>query len=59
VAFAHRWLPVRVGTDIALANAMGRVIIQEGLVHEEFVREATEEVPLEGCGNTEGGVPSW
>ncbi len=42
VAFAHRWLPVRVGTDIALANAMGRVIIEEGLVHEEFVREATE-----------------
>lgn len=59
VAFAHRWLPVRVGTDIALANAMGRVIIQEGLVHEEFVREATEEVPLEGCGNSEGGVLSW
>lgn len=42
VAFAHRWLPVRVGTDIALANAMGRVIIEEGLVHQEFIREATE-----------------
>jgi len=42
VAFAHRWLPVRVGTDIALANAMGRYIIHEGLLNEEFVREATE-----------------
>lgn len=40
-AFAHRWLPVRVGADIALANAMGRVIIEEGLWHQEFVREAT------------------
>lgn len=42
VAFAHRWLPVRVGTDIALANAMGRYIIHEGLLNEEFVRDATE-----------------
>src|SRR5690625_2593832 len=41
-AFGHRVLQVRVGTDIALANAMGRVIIEEGLVHEAFVREATE-----------------
>jgi len=42
VAFAHRWLPVRVGTDIALANAMGRYLIHEGLLAEEFIREATE-----------------
>ncbi len=40
--FAHRWLPVRVGSDIALANAMGRVIIHEGLLDREFVEEATE-----------------
>lgn len=42
VAFAHRWLPVRVGTDIALANAMGRLIIEEGLANAEFIQEATE-----------------
>ncbi len=42
VAFAHRWLPVRVGSDIALANAMGRFILHEGLANEEFIREATE-----------------
>src|SRR5690606_580457 len=41
-AFAHRWLPVRVGTDIALANAMGRYIIDQGLVCDDFVRNATE-----------------
>ncbi|BAS26455.1 formate dehydrogenase subunit alpha [Limnochorda pilosa] len=41
-AFADRWLPVKVGADIALANAMGRVIVQEGLVNQAFVREATE-----------------
>ncbi len=38
---AEKWLPVRVGTDIALANAMGYVIIEEGLYNEEFVRRAT------------------
>lgn len=40
-AFAHRLLQVRVGTDIALANAMGRLIIEEGLVHQRFIQEAT------------------
>lgn len=41
-AFAHRLLQVRVGTDIALANAIGRLIIEEGLAHEKFIEEATE-----------------
>ena len=40
-AWADVWLGIRVGSDIALANAMGRVIIHEGLVHEQFVRLAT------------------
>lgn len=39
---AEKWLPVRVGTDIALANAMGHVIIKENLYHKEFVEQATE-----------------
>jgi predicted molibdopterin-dependent oxidoreductase YjgC len=38
---AHKWLPVRVGYDIALANAMGHVIIKEGLYNREFVNRAT------------------
>ncbi|MCZ7528449.1 MAG: molybdopterin-dependent oxidoreductase [Acidimicrobiia bacterium] len=38
-------LPVRPGTDAALALAMCRVVIDEGLVDEEFVREQTD-LPL-------------
>ena len=40
---AYKWLPVRVGTDIALANAMGHVIIEEGLVHQDFIQRATDQ----------------
>lgn len=39
--WADVWMGVNVGTDIALANAMGRVIIEEGLVNERFVSSAT------------------
>ncbi len=39
--WADGWLPLRVGTDIALAHAVGRVIVTEGLVHESFVKNAT------------------
>jgi formate dehydrogenase major subunit len=35
------WLGLDVGTDIALANAVGREIIAAGLVDEEFVARAT------------------
>ncbi len=40
-AWADTWLGLRVGSDIALANAMGRVIIHEGLAHDTFIRRAT------------------
>ena len=40
-AWADTWLGLRVGSDIALANAMGRVIIHEGLAHTEFIGRAT------------------
>jgi predicted molibdopterin-dependent oxidoreductase YjgC len=40
--WAEGWLPLRVGSDIALACAVGRVIVTEGLVRESFVRNATE-----------------
>jgi predicted molibdopterin-dependent oxidoreductase YjgC len=39
--WADVWLGIDVGSDIALANAMGRVIIEEGLVDEGFVTRAT------------------
>jgi predicted molibdopterin-dependent oxidoreductase YjgC len=35
-------LQTRVGADIALANAMGHVILEEGLEHREFIEHATE-----------------
>jgi assimilatory nitrate reductase catalytic subunit len=38
---ADIWLPVRPGTDVALLNAMLRVIIHEGLVDEAYLRERT------------------
>jgi predicted molibdopterin-dependent oxidoreductase YjgC len=41
VEAAHEWLPIRVGADIALANAMGQVIIEEGLQHQWFIDHAT------------------
>ena len=39
--WAEGWLPLRVGSDIALACAVGRVIVTEGLVRESFIRNAT------------------
>ena len=36
-AWADRWLPLDVGTDIALANAVAREIIHAGLVNTTFV----------------------
>ena len=39
--WADVWLGLHVGTDIALAHAMARVIIHEGLVNERFVANAT------------------
>jgi formate dehydrogenase major subunit len=41
-AWADGWLGLNVGSDIALANAMGREIIHAGLHHREFVARATE-----------------
>ena len=40
--FADQWLGLRVGTDVALANGLGREIISAGLVHQSFVDHATE-----------------
>ena len=39
--FADLWLGLHVGTDIALANAIGREIIAAGLVNEAFVDHST------------------
>ena len=39
--WADRWLGLDVGSDIALANAMGREIIHAGLANMEFIERAT------------------
>jgi formate dehydrogenase major subunit len=41
-AWADLWLGLDVGTDIALANAVGREIIAAGLVNQDFVTHATD-----------------
>ena len=40
-AWADVWLGIDVGSDIALANAVGREIISRGLHNREFIAEAT------------------
>jgi anaerobic selenocysteine-containing dehydrogenase len=39
---AYKWLGLNVGTDIALANAMANVIIDEDLHDKEFIERATK-----------------
>ncbi len=40
--FADAWLGLNVGTDIALANAVGREIIAAGLHNTDFIAHATQ-----------------
>jgi len=40
--FADLWLGLDVGSDIALANAVGHEIIRQKLYNEEFINHATE-----------------
>ena len=40
--FADVWLGIDVGTDIALANAIGREIIHAGLTNDEFIAHSTQ-----------------
>ena len=39
--WANLWLGLDVGSDISLANAMGREIIAAGLANQRFIRRAT------------------
>ena len=41
--WADTWLGLDVGSDIALANAIGREIIAAGLQHREFIERATSD----------------
>jgi predicted molibdopterin-dependent oxidoreductase YjgC len=65
--WADLWLGIDVGSDIALANAMGREIIHAGLANTEFIARATsgfdeyrrsvEAYTLERC-EADTGVPA-
>ena len=39
--WADRWLGIDVGTDIVLANAVGREILEQGLENRPFIEHAT------------------
>jgi formate dehydrogenase alpha subunit len=39
---ADLWISQRPGTDVALFNAMARVIVDEGLADDRFIRDRTE-----------------
>ena len=64
--WAEAHVPVAVGGDIALANGIARVIIEEGLLHQEFIQRATRDfeefrahvlsIPLEHAAR-DSGVP--
>ncbi len=42
VRFAHRYLPLKVGSDLALLNAMSHVIVTEKLYRSEYVDSRAE-----------------
>ena len=59
--WADGWLGLDVGSDIALANAMGREIIAAGLEDGEFIGRATSRlrgVPDQGRDATRSSTPS-
>jgi len=41
-SFANLWLRLNVGTDVALINGLAKLIIDEGLLDEEFVARRTD-----------------
>jgi formate dehydrogenase major subunit len=66
--WADEWLGLEVGADIALANGVARVILEEGLENRSFIQRATagfeayrrqilERYPLERC-SRESGIPA-
>ncbi len=42
VDFAELWLPLKPGTNVPVLSAMAHVIVKEGLVNDEFVKNRTE-----------------
>ncbi|MAE75572.1 MAG: formate dehydrogenase subunit alpha [Planctomycetes bacterium] len=55
---ADLYLPIRVGSDVALLLGMAHVIARDGLVNEAFVRERTTQVE-EFFEHIKGFPPEW
>jgi formate dehydrogenase major subunit len=55
---ADLYLPIRVGSDVALLLAMSHVIIREGLVDQKFVEERTAEYEAFAA-HTKQFTPEW
>jgi formate dehydrogenase alpha subunit len=43
VRFAHLWMQLKPGTDVALLNSMMHVIVKEDLIDKDFIEKHTEE----------------
>ncbi len=41
-SWADGWLPLEVGSDVALANTVAHVILERGLANESFIARATQ-----------------
>lgn len=55
---SHLYLPLRVGTDVALLLGMAHVIARDGLMDGEFVRARTSEVET-FCAHVAKFTPQW
>jgi formate dehydrogenase major subunit len=55
---ADVYLPLKIGTDVALLGAMAHVIIREGLVDEKFIAERTTEYETFKA-HVEKMTPEW
>ena len=55
---AHLYLPIRVGSDVALLLAMAHVIAREGLIDEDFMDSRTTKAP-EFLDHVKRFTPEW
>ena len=62
--FAHQWIPIKPGTDVALASAMAHVIIRGQLYDEDFVERYVDGFPqyaayITGAEDGVAKTPQW
>jgi thiosulfate reductase / polysulfide reductase chain A len=57
-AFAHQWIKIRPGTDLALMLALANVMITENIYQKDFVNKYTEGFD-EWAHEVKGYTPEW